>query len=850
MEKKSPKLLARLSKSSSSKSATLSKDFKSKNSAASSSTTLDDKSSSTLKSSKVSLSFKELKKQQDKQNKQQQQMLKLQQKQLKLQQKKNEKEQKQNTLKANKNKSVTDTSATSVEGTISSPGIEIDDEKRFSDGVRFKGKLVGIEPVMASRGDKMCQNALKNLRLLRRSTSSHKQRIIININLNGVQLLDQKTNDLVANHVINLISYITRDITDSRTFGYVYGSPEMGHQFIAIKSEKDSMYVMNAIGQLFTYVYNKKKKEREKQELENRNQYDQSATDNSQSSHTLVDDKQPQNQGYDNETLMEFLKQQQDKLNNQAFSSQTLPTTTTAKTTQDVDYEKENRYLHPHPSSSNSNVNNSSKFNTLPPPLSSSRNLESAQSNYSSNSNLNNSHSYGTYSQSNYDNSTNYRTTSNYQSNLSLATTTQDGSCSEIQQYQNVIASARKANDKFKGWQMFEDTNNKDEEYAGSNSLISEKDDEDDDDSMADNWANFESPPEPNYPAPSLNLSTENLNEDLSITTTSQDTYTLTNSIQQQQQPLHSDINQIPSTKPASISSSKPNSLNNSQNTAFMVRLDTPPASARRRRSSRLSESSIDKKTINDSKRNQFESNFSGNQSVTSNDAFFDFDKANNRQSLSKEFNVSFESSSNNRDSAMASRNESRNSTHLNQSSFDNQFDSNFDKRFDSLKRSENNMQLVTRVVGLNNLDTEESGQGMLSNYDTIRSKQSSATPPQYSSFDSFNQESHHHRPLKTSLDSSEFNSNDKYAVFNDINSMKSIIFSKEDDDHKNSNNKDHVFIAPNLNKEQKSNNRNQQPPPINSFSLNNSQNQQQNEFEDSFLTNSNSLNQSKTLQL
>ena len=84
----------------------------------------------------------------------------------------------------------------------------------------------------------MCKNALKNLRLLRRSTSSHKQRVTININLNGVQLLDQKTNDLVANHVINLISYITRDITDNRTFGYVYGTPEIGHQFIALKSEK------------------------------------------------------------------------------------------------------------------------------------------------------------------------------------------------------------------------------------------------------------------------------------------------------------------------------------------------------------------------------------------------------------------------------------------------------------------------------------------------------------------------------------------------------------------------------------------------------------------------------------
>lgn len=229
--KRSPRILSKLSgKSSGSKSATLSKDFKNKSST--SSATLDsDKASS--KSSKVSLSFKELKKQQDKKNKLEQQQLKneikLQQKQLKIQQKKNEKEQKLNTLKASKNgksASVSEASASEPAASTSSAlsSAPVDDEKRFSDGVRFKGKLVGIEPVMAARGDKMCQNALKNLRLLRRSTSSHKQRITININLNGVQLLDQKTNDLVANHVINLISYITRDITDNRTFGYVYGA--------------------------------------------------------------------------------------------------------------------------------------------------------------------------------------------------------------------------------------------------------------------------------------------------------------------------------------------------------------------------------------------------------------------------------------------------------------------------------------------------------------------------------------------------------------------------------------------------------------------------------------------------
>lgn len=629
------------------------------------------------------------------------------------------------------------------------------------------------------------------------------------------------------------------------------------------------MFVMNAIGELFTYVYNKKKKEREKQELENRSQFDQSATDNSQSSHTLVDNKQPQSQGYDNETLMEFLRQQQDKLNSQVSNSQTLPTKIT---TEDVDFpnEKENRFQQ---SSNHLNVSSHSntKFNTLPPPLPSSRNLDSAQSDYSSNLN---SYSYGTYSQSNYDSTAaHFRSTSNYQSNVSLATTTQDGSCSEIQQIQNVIASARKANDKFAGWQMFEDSNNNDEEYAGSNSLMSDKDDDDDNDSMADNWANFESPPEPNYPPPPLYLSNENLNEDVSIATISQDTHTLTN----QQPPSQSDIDPIPTTiaMTAAATTSKPNSLNNSQNTssAFVVRLDTPPVSARRRRSTRLSESSVDKQT-GDSlvKRNKFESNFSNNQTTTENKEFFDFDKANNRrsQSLSKEFNTSFNTSfdsSTNRDN-VASRNESRNSTHFNQS-FDNQFDNNFDKqfdkRFDSLKKNESSIVQLSNRVGLNSFDTDSSAQETSKNNE-IKSHMlfsSANQPSQYSTFDSsinqFNQqqqqqqEQHQQNARNTqlnrmsilsslsdkkSLDSNEFNStdpNDKYAVFNDISSMKFSIFSS--DDHKNGDGQ--VFIAP-PNKELNEK-RNQQ---TSSVSLNSSQNLH-NEFEDSFLANS-SLNQSR----
>ena len=44
--------------------------------------------------------------------------------------------------------------------------------------------------------------------------------------------------NVIYHHPVNLISFISQDITDARAFGYVFGSTEEPHQFIAIKTEK------------------------------------------------------------------------------------------------------------------------------------------------------------------------------------------------------------------------------------------------------------------------------------------------------------------------------------------------------------------------------------------------------------------------------------------------------------------------------------------------------------------------------------------------------------------------------------------------------------------------------------
>ena len=50
-------------------------------------------------------------------------------------------------------------------------------------------------------------------------------------------------------------------MTDNRAFGYVYGSPENGHRFFGIKTEKAAGAVVVSMRDLFQVVFELKKKE-------------------------------------------------------------------------------------------------------------------------------------------------------------------------------------------------------------------------------------------------------------------------------------------------------------------------------------------------------------------------------------------------------------------------------------------------------------------------------------------------------------------------------------------------------------------------------------------------------------
>ncbi|XP_018592365.1 disabled homolog 2 isoform X3 [Scleropages formosus] len=133
------------------------------------------------------------------------------------------------------------------------------------DGVRYKAKLIGVDDVPEARGDKMSQDSmmkLKGMAVAARSQGKHKQRIWVTISLSGIKIIDEKMGVIEHEHAVSKISFIARDVTDNRAFGYVCGA-EGQHQFFAIKTAQQAEPLVMDLKDLFQLIFNMKKKEAE-----------------------------------------------------------------------------------------------------------------------------------------------------------------------------------------------------------------------------------------------------------------------------------------------------------------------------------------------------------------------------------------------------------------------------------------------------------------------------------------------------------------------------------------------------------------------------------------------------------
>lgn len=149
------------------------------------------------------------------------------------------------------------------------------------DGVKYKAKLIGIDDVPDARGDKMSQDSmmkLKGMAAAGRSQGQHKQRIWVNISLSGIKIIDEKTGVIEHEHPVNKISFIARDVTDNRAFGYVCGG-EGQHQFFAIKTGQQAEPLVVDLKDLFQVIYNVKKKEEEKKKVEEANKAEENGNE-------------------------------------------------------------------------------------------------------------------------------------------------------------------------------------------------------------------------------------------------------------------------------------------------------------------------------------------------------------------------------------------------------------------------------------------------------------------------------------------------------------------------------------------------------------------------------------------
>lgn len=129
-----------------------------------------------------------------------------------------------------------------------------DDPKRFEEGVNIKGKLFGVEDVKKETGDEICQTAMVKLKAVVSAKKEHKQQVNIRISLQGIEISDDKTSEILHTHAVQSISYIARDVNDVRAIGYIYKVAPNQFQYFGIKTKDAALELFNTLKALFETV--------------------------------------------------------------------------------------------------------------------------------------------------------------------------------------------------------------------------------------------------------------------------------------------------------------------------------------------------------------------------------------------------------------------------------------------------------------------------------------------------------------------------------------------------------------------------------------------------------------------
>ena len=89
----------------------------------------------------------------------------------------------------------------------------------------FKGKLIGVLEVKEARGDRMCQDALQELKMAIKASGEHKQRVNIQIAVDGLKIRDEKSG-------VRIMSIILRNPVCQTVVKLNYATEEKANQVI------------------------------------------------------------------------------------------------------------------------------------------------------------------------------------------------------------------------------------------------------------------------------------------------------------------------------------------------------------------------------------------------------------------------------------------------------------------------------------------------------------------------------------------------------------------------------------------------------------------------------------------